>query len=143
MLHDRIPPPPPRYETIFNHIVALRKFLLRHFFLPRPYFLRRKYILESPDPLTGRYHVSRWRMHPWYAKPSWKNRWGPKSWLALVSSGDRPVVGESRFIPEGYLLREVGPQSSVGKGEGEMDETIDLLREKNPGRCPFGLSTKS
>ncbi|KAI1120353.1 hypothetical protein F5Y10DRAFT_258617 [Nemania abortiva] len=63
----RIPHPPPIYQTAFTPLISLRKILLRHCFLPRPYFFRHRYIEENPDPLTQRYHVSRWRYHPWYA----------------------------------------------------------------------------
>ncbi len=132
-------PAPPLFETIFSHLITLRKTLLRHFFLPRPYFRRRKYIVEHPDPSTGRYHVARWRGHPWYATPSWKDRWGLKAWISWVRGGGSAnvVVGDPKFIPEGYLIREVGPSASVGRGEREMDETIGLLKTRDPGRCPF------
>ncbi len=56
-------------------------------------------------------------------------------------SSSKVLVGDPRFIPEGYLIREVGPSASVGRGEKEMDETIEVLKTKDPGRCPFAPSS--
>ncbi|KAI0855322.1 hypothetical protein F4860DRAFT_496775 [Xylaria cubensis] len=133
----RIPHPPPVYQTAFSLFISLRKVLLRHFFLPRPYFLRHHYIEENPDPLTNRYHVSRWRFHPWYAAPSFKDRWGTKAWIAWVTGKREGGIGKEKFIPEGYLLPEVGPQEEIGRGLDDMEGTVDLLASKDPRRRPF------
>ncbi|KAI0552353.1 hypothetical protein F4679DRAFT_87026 [Xylaria curta] len=132
----RIPHPPPIYQTVFNLFISLRKVLLRHFFLPRLYFLRHHYIEENSDPLTNRYYVSRWRFHPWYAAPSFKDRWGVKAWIAWVA-GKKGSGSTGKFIPEGYLLPEVGPQEEIGRGLDDMEGTVNLLASKDPHRRPF------
>ncbi|KAI1738168.1 hypothetical protein F4680DRAFT_426312 [Xylaria scruposa] len=132
----RIPHPPPIYQTVFNLFISLRKVLLRHFSLPRLYLLRHHYIEENADPLTNRYHVSRWRFHPWYAAPSFKDRWGAKALITWVV-GEKGSGGTGKFIPEGYLLPEVGPQEEIGRGLDDMEGTVNLLASKDPHRRPF------
>ncbi|KAI0976959.1 hypothetical protein F4678DRAFT_415115 [Xylaria arbuscula] len=133
----RIPHPSPVYQTTFSLFINFRKVLLRHFFLPRPYFLRHHYIEESPDPLTKRYHVSRWRFHPWYTSPSFKDRWGVKAWVSWVTGKQENCIGDAKFIPEGYLLPEVGPEEEVGRGLDDMENTVNLLASKDRHRRPF------
>ncbi|KAI0098734.1 hypothetical protein GGR51DRAFT_537277 [Nemania sp. FL0031] len=133
----RIPHPPRIYQTVFIFFISLRKILLRYFFLPRPYTLRHRYIEENPDPLTQRYHVSRWRYHPWYAAPTYKDRWGVRAWIARVTGKRHNQVDSKKFVPEGYLLPEVGPQEEIGKGLSEMKSTINILASKDPHRQPF------
>ncbi|KAI3325253.1 hypothetical protein HD806DRAFT_470202 [Xylariaceae sp. AK1471] len=133
----RIPHPSPAYQTTFNLFISLRKILLRYFFLPRPWILRHSYIEENTDPLTKRYHVSRWRYHPWYAAPTHKSRWGAKAWFAWVTGKRADQMDAGNFIPEGYLLPEVGPQEEIGKGSNDMKDTVDLLASKDPHRRPF------
>ncbi|KAI0840346.1 hypothetical protein F5Y06DRAFT_308682, partial [Hypoxylon sp. FL0890] len=125
----KIPEPPPRYEFTFSCIVALRKFIIRYLCLPRPYLLRHKRICEVPDSVTGRYHVPRWRVHPWYAKPSITDRL--RVWFGF-SRGEN-----ENFMPQGYLISEVGPTRQTGKGTSEMKDIIESLRKKDPRRCPF------
>ncbi|KAI0479885.1 hypothetical protein F4859DRAFT_530029 [Xylaria cf. heliscus] len=133
----RIPHPPPAYQTAFSLFIHIRKVFLRHFFLPRPYVFRHRYIEEDADPLTGRYNVTRWRFHPWYAAPTLRERWGAKAWITWITGKTEGQVGTEKFIPEGYLLPEVGPQAQIGKGTDDMKNTIKLLALKDPNRQPF------
>ncbi|KAI1748138.1 hypothetical protein F4782DRAFT_518320 [Xylaria castorea] len=133
----RIPHPSPVYQTTFSLFISFRKVLLRHLFLPRSYFLRHHYIEENSDPLTNRYHVSRWRFHPWYAAPSFKDRWGAKAWIAWATGKREGWIGTGKFIPEGYLLPEVGPQGEIGRGLDDMEGTVNLLSSRDPHRRPF------
>ncbi|KAI1405099.1 hypothetical protein F4819DRAFT_444865 [Hypoxylon fuscum] len=125
----KIPHPPPHYETIFYYVITLRKFIVRHLCLPRPYFRRHKRVYDAPNPVTGRYQVPRWRVHPWYARPSIKDRL--RAWTGS-DSGEK-----ANFMPQGYLISELGPTRHVGKGMSEMKDTIESLRTKDPRRCPF------
>ncbi|KAI0175858.1 hypothetical protein GGR52DRAFT_538475 [Hypoxylon sp. FL1284] len=125
----KIPHPPAHYQTIFNYIVTLRKFILRHLCLPRPHFLRHKRIYDASDPVTGRSHVPRSRVHPWYAKLSIKDRL--KAWLGM-DLGER-----AEFMPQGYLVSELGPTRQRGKGTSEMKQMMESLQLKDPRQCPF------
>ncbi|KAI1111088.1 hypothetical protein F5Y14DRAFT_454373 [Nemania sp. NC0429] len=133
----RIPHPPLTYQIGFNIFIGLRKILLRHFFLPRSYFHRYRYIEENPNPLTNRYHVTEWHFHPWYAAPTSRYRWGVRAWIAWITGKNEAPVGAEKFIPEGYLLSEVGPKEQVGRGLDDMQNTVQLLVSKNPKRRPF------
>lgn len=129
----RHPCPSPYHEAVAHTVIAIRKFVIRHLCLPRPYFLRRRHLLDHSDPQTGRYHVARWRVHPWYTRPSFGSDWGIRGWLGWMRGGQT----ENKFLPAGYEIREVGPQWFVGKGEEEMDKIEEMLRGRNRESCPF------
>ena len=114
--------------------MAIRKFLLRHAFLPRPSFLRVQWFTE-PDPQTGRSNFLNYTAHPWYIKPSFSARWGWKAWMVWFVGG--VVPGDRKYFPEGYRICELGPDDLVGMGEVEMDKTRDELKVKRAG-CGLG-----
>jgi len=86
---------------------------------------------------TCRYSVAHWQAHPWYAEGPFKDIFGPGAWLRWVRGCAPPERRHKKFLPEGYRLREVGPPQQGTKGEIEMDQTIEALKAKNPGSCPF------
>jgi hypothetical protein len=136
--YTRIPDPPQAYESVFNLVVAFRKFVLRYLVPPRPYFLRRVYNAETPSTVTGRYQAQRWMGRPWYVKPSVLDRWGPAAWILWANgSADPSEFGDDRFMPTGYLIGDIGPTHLVGKGQLEMKENVLSLSAKPSGRCPF------
>jgi hypothetical protein len=119
-------------------MIALRKHVLRYLSPPRPYFLRRVYNAEMPDPVTGRYQSQRWLGRPWYFKMSLFDRWGPAAWLLWANGhAGHKVLDDVKFMPEGYLIGDVGPANHVGKGHDEMRDNISALGLKHPARCPF------
>jgi hypothetical protein len=121
-------------------MIATRKFIVRHLCLPRPYFLRRRHLLDHPNPKTGRYNVARWRVHPWYARPSsFKNLWGIGNWLRWMRGSPPLPLPSEKFLPEGYKIREVGPPQFTGKGGEEMDEIEETLKGRRLDVCPFAL----
>jgi hypothetical protein len=122
--------PPPSYTILLNTLVEIRKFLLRHFFLPRPYRWRAKWFTD-PDPQTGRINFCRYVAHPWYIRPSLSMRWGWKAWVLWLVGGALP--GNPEYRPGGYLIRELGPTALEGKGELEMEEASRELRARRAG----------
>jgi hypothetical protein len=118
---------------VLNTVVELRKFALRNFFLPRPRFLRKTWFTEL-DSRTGRAHFGQYIAHPWYIKPSFMKRWGPKALLLRLVGG--VVPGDKRYHPDGYRIHELGPSELVGKGDAEMRNTREELKEKRMG-CVF------
>jgi hypothetical protein len=115
---------------MMNFLIALRKFVVRHLCLPRPDSRRHQRIYERPDPVTGRYQATNWRVYPWYANVPRKNR--IYTWL-----GRSRMPEQEDFMPEGYLIDEVGPINQAGNGTSEMRKTAEILIMKDPGRCPF------
>ncbi|KAK5629002.1 hypothetical protein RRF57_004717 [Xylaria bambusicola] len=133
-----IPEPSYRLELAFRSLITLRKFILRYASPPRPYFLRRVYNCERPDPNTGRYQSQRWLGRPWYVKTSLLDRWGLPAWMLWMNgTSSSTVFNNENFIPEGYLIEDVGPASHVGKGHEEMRDTLSALSSKSTTRCPF------
>ncbi|KAI1365556.1 hypothetical protein F5Y08DRAFT_303495 [Xylaria arbuscula] len=134
----RIPEPSYGLELFFNSMITLRKYILRYACPPRPYFLRRVYNCEQPDPDTGRYQSQRWLGRPWYVKTSVLDRWGLPAWMLWMNGTKSTAVFDNkRFMPEGYLIEDVGPEMHVGKGREEMDNTMSVLSAKPVTRCPF------
>lgn len=101
------------------------------------YFLRRVYNAETPEAVTGRYQTARWKVHPWYSRTTALDRWGPISWLSWLSGGAKVDLGDPKFMPEGYNIRDVGPAGEVGRGRTGMEEIVRGLHAKDPARCPF------
>lgn len=87
--------------------------------------------------MTKHHHVSRRRFHPWYASPASGYRWGVRNLVAWITGKSEAPVGSEKFIPEGYLLSEVGPEAEVERGLDDMKNTVDLLASKTPQRRPF------
>ncbi|CAA9957301.1 hypothetical protein PTMSG1_00909 [Pyrenophora teres f. maculata] len=125
--------PPVIYTQILTTIVKVRKFALRNFFLPRPSFLRRKWFTEL-DKQTGRANFCQYTAHPWYIKPTFSARWGPKALLLRLIGG--AVPGENKYFPHGYRIHELGPSKLVGRGDNEMEKTREEIRAKRRG-CAF------
>lgn len=120
--------------------VEIRRFLLRHLSLPRPYFLRLRELPDHPDPKTGRYHPTRYLVHPYYNKPGFWNRWGPGAWYVYMSGGDVPGSKGDFYIPEGYTFEEIGPKNMKNKGLEEMKAWQEKLENERPTGCPFSMS---
>lgn len=99
--------------------------------------MRKRFIPDGPNPQTGRFNARRYRIHPWYVKPTMLKRWGPKAWWIWMNGGVLPGDCMYKYHPEGYTTTEVGPESKKGKGKQQMDETQSRLSQKNRGGCPF------
>ena len=125
------------YHTMVNGLFQVRKLLLRHVALPRPELMRKHYIPSSPDPSTGRYNVIEYLSYPWYVKPTFLRRWGPKSWLTRLSGRKLPGDDENKYHPEGWTYAEIGPRALRGKGVKDMDEDRKQLISRKRGGCPF------
>lgn len=121
-------------------LLYARKLLLRYGALPRPEFMRKQYIPSSPDRNTGRYNSVEYLSYPWYIKPSWKRRWGPRSWLTRLVGRKLPGDDGNKYAPEGWTFAELGPQALKGKGTREMAEDQIRLVRQDRGGCPFRLA---
>lgn len=118
-------------------IVPTRNFYIRTFCLPTSYADRDQLVAEKPDPATGRYYELDWSAYPWYIKPTFQEVWGPYAWWTWLTRKNAPRVGDKKYHPEGYLLKEVGPDDQLGQGEAEMYQTIRTLERKDASLSPF------
>ncbi|KAL8733566.1 MAG: hypothetical protein Q9166_001974 [cf. Caloplaca sp. 2 TL-2023] len=131
-----IPPPPPFYAYTFNFLHTIRKLLLRHLYLPRIIPSTRYPTPSQTDP--NRIHLPQVPMHPWYIRPTFINRWGPRALLARFK-GEVLPGDDKRFLPEGFLTRALGPVGLKGRGRVEQEVEVKRIRECADGGmgCPF------
>lgn len=124
------------YFLLVYFLFAVRKYLLRYFFLPRPAIFRFN-ALEEPSP-DGRRSLSMWEAAPYYVKPTFWRRWGPKAWVSRLLGVPVPGDEGAKYYPDGYKFPEVGPKVFLGKGEESAKETVRGLARTRTGGCPFG-----
>ncbi|KAF1832410.1 NAD(P)-binding protein [Decorospora gaudefroyi] len=139
----KLPDPPAVYSHLFNTAIHVRKWALRNLFLPRPYCLRVKWFTEM-NGHSGRAHFCSYTAHPWYIKPSFSARWGPKALILRAFGG--MVPGNQKYCPDGYRIRELGPEELVGKGDvinysTNSSRAETLLSELNSIPGPSSAST--
>ncbi|KAH7018465.1 uncharacterized protein B0I36DRAFT_377652 [Microdochium trichocladiopsis] len=113
----------------------LRRFFLRYFSLPRTSaFLR----LEDPDPKTGRMFLTDAHgNYPFYIKPTFWNRWGPKALLVKAYGGFVPGDDPKQYFSQGYKFEEIGPLGQIGKGVEEMNADVKRMAATGRSGCPF------
>lgn len=140
MMYDE---PPAMYSRLVNGFLTLRKYVLRYLALPRPAFLRVRQIRDVSDA-QGRRTLRFYDNFPYYVKPTLINRWGPGAWTSWLTG--RPLPGDERFMPEGFLTEKVGPKIFEDDGkrrsdwEREANETRERLRRERTGGCPFNMT---
>ena len=130
--------PPKVYFRIVNTVLSTRWFFLRYLSLPRPSFMNVKQ-LTDPDPKTGRFYLSTYQAYPYYNKPTFLNRWGLEAWFVWAMGGQVPG-SDKKFLPEGYVFQEVGPNGLRNKGAKEVEAWEEKLRAERPAGCPFAFS---
>ncbi|KAJ6014657.1 hypothetical protein N7540_009248 [Penicillium herquei] len=122
-------PPPWLSQTALYTAIILRKFLIRHFFLPRPHFFRSRWFTSEPDA-SGRYHFLQYIGHLWYINPTFKRRWNFNSWVLWLTGGYVPSKYHPEYRPEGYRILELGPVSLEGKGRDQMWSEKQKIEKK-------------
>ena len=91
--------PPGWIAGLVAIVFHTRKFVIRHFFLPRFHELDP---LAKPDS-TGRLHRGTWAFEPWYVKAT------VKSWLQAWLWTSGKVTPGLKYKSSGYLVEELGP----------------------------------
>ncbi|KAJ5135199.1 uncharacterized protein N7515_004477 [Penicillium bovifimosum] len=129
-------PPNAFSSAFFSTVLATRRFFLRHLALPRPYFMRYASVTEGEDA-NQRHFVTTWDAAPYYVKPTFWNRWGPTAWVTWALGRPVPGDGGDKYYPNGYKISDVGPKYFEGKGQKQLAETLEELKEYRTGKCPF------
>ena len=124
---------------MINGVLRVRKLLFRYLALPRPEMMRKQYIPSSPDPSTGRYNAIEYLSFPFYVKPTFRRRWGPRSWITRLVGRKLPGDDGNRYSPEGWTYTEIGPRATKGKGTKDMENDRARLISQTRGGCPFAL----
>lgn len=112
--------------------MSARKFILRHFCLPRWSHAKYHSTKSSTD---GRNWVQVWSTTPHYVKPTLWNRFGPSGIYQLLIGAPRP--GDKGMCPEGFLRSNVGPRAFDKKGKDEFSQTKSRLMQSRSSGCPF------
>lgn len=133
----RYPKPHSTYHHAFQSVLHLRKLCLRCLALPRPSFMRFTLAPSGPNPSTGRFSATTYMSHPWYVKPSVRNRWGAEAWVTWLVGGTLPGDDGDRYIPQGFIAGDVGPKIFEGRGSKIMADTQRKLTLAERGGCPF------
>ncbi|KAI1499035.1 hypothetical protein F5X99DRAFT_298089 [Biscogniauxia marginata] len=132
-----LPEPGPLAFSFLYTAFVIRKFVLRYLMLPRFSYLNR---LTDPDPKTGRMHERyTYGNFPFYVKPTFWNRWGPKAWAVWLYGGKLPGDDPEEFMPEGYTFADLGPRNRAGMGVEEMEADVKKMMASDRGGCPFRL----
>jgi hypothetical protein len=133
----RLPKPSPNFHHLIHGIFDIRKFIIRYLCLPRPELMRKNYIPSAPDSKTGRYNSVEYLSFPWYVRPTFKNRWGPRALMTRMLRRRLPGDDGNKYAPDGYTFEEIGPDLLKGKGIAAMEEDQVKLYEARRGGCPF------
>lgn len=93
-----------------------------------------------PSMCNANSRTANYFVHPYYNKPSLLNRWGPEAWFVWASGGDVPGSKGDLYVPQGYVLEEVGPDYMKNKGLEELKAGEEKLRTERPAGCPFAFA---
>jgi hypothetical protein len=118
-------------------LVAIRRLVLRHLFLPRPYFMRKRWCCDKAND-HGLLNFKQYLAHPWYIKPTFFNRWNFNAMLIRLTGGVLPGDEGTTYHPEGHKLSELGPEGMRGKGKPEMAAMRQHLIHNERVGYPFG-----
>ncbi len=99
--------------------------------------MRKNYIPTAPDSRTGRYNSAEYLSYPWYVKPTFRRRWGPRALVSRLLGRRLPGDDGNKYAPEGYTFEEIGPVLVKGKGIREMEDIESRLKSARRGGCPF------
>lgn len=120
--------------TVYT-LLLLRRLYLRYLSLPRIFKFEHN---GGTDPKTGRMFISfPYGNYPFYVKPTFWNRWGPKAWAVWLYGGKLPGDDPEQFMPQGYLWTDLGPVNRIGMGGEEMKADIERMKTTRRGGCPF------
>ncbi|RYP52794.1 hypothetical protein DL768_002117 [Monosporascus sp. mg162] len=128
--------PGPFVSALLFTVKNLRKLFLRHFSLPRPEFLAYSSVSSTPNA-EGLYNFSHAGFQPWYIQPSFWAIWSPGSVLLRALGARKPGSNGDRYKPKGYDLKTIGPAPQEGKGVKEMEATVEFMKSRGKGECPF------
>ena len=113
-----------------------RKMFLRYLVLPRPEYLAYRSVASTPNA-EGLYNFSHGGFQPWYAQPGFWSIWSPGIVLLRIFGARKPGSNGDRYKPTGYDLKTIGPPPQESKGFGEMRATVEFMKDRGAGECPF------
>lgn len=133
-----LPNAPAIYHQTITLLLRSRQLILRYLTFPRPEILRKRY-LATYNENTGKYNAQEYLSHPWYVKPSFRRRWGPRALCTRFLGRKVPGDEGNKYKPEGFVVSEVGPDFQRGKGTTNMREDQNRIRDLHQDGCPFSF----
>ncbi|KAI1658972.1 hypothetical protein F4813DRAFT_355277 [Daldinia decipiens] len=136
------PAPSVIYRICVKTILTSRKLALLYLSLPRPDFLtiQPTRVMDSkvsypqdnsPDGVLkqqSRTILTSYVAAPYYVKPTIWNRWGPGAWWWWCLGHPLPAQNDQHFIPEGYLIPEIGPrQGKTATAQAREEQAVRAL----------------
>jgi hypothetical protein len=125
---------PPRWiAKLVATTFQIRRFIIRHFFLPR---FRELDPLAKPDS-TGRLYRDAWAFEPWYVKAT------VKSWLQGWFWTSGKALPGPKYKSNGFLVEELGPiEFEQSSKEPVVKEAEEMQAYASKGGaialgCPF------
>ena len=109
---------------------------MRHLFLPRPSLMSYESVNTEKNS-SGLYNFNHAGFQPWYVAPSFLNTWNLRSIILRALGARKPGSRGDRYKPAGYDLMTIGPATHEGKGHDEMLATIEYMKARGAGECPF------
>jgi hypothetical protein len=123
-------------STLLFTIRNTRKMLLRYLMPPRPEFSAYQPVASTPNA-EGLFNFNHGGFQPWYIHPGFWSMWGPGAMLLRIFGARRPSSTSNRYKPTGYDLKTIGPPPQEGKGFEEMRATVEFMKIRGAGECPF------
>ncbi|OTA98541.1 hypothetical protein M426DRAFT_69626 [Hypoxylon sp. CI-4A] len=129
------PAPTTMHQVGVKFILASRRLALKYLFLPRPQFLS-----SQPTQIDqSRTILTSYIAEPYYVKPTIWNRWGPGAWWWWCLGHPLPTRKSQHFIPEGYLIPDIGPrQGKTAAIQAREEQAVRIalgyedMNEKDP-----------
>lgn len=98
--------------------------------------MRVKWFSDTSDE-AGYFHSARYISHPWYVQPTFWSRWGPSALIGRLLGWVLPGDDGTKYVPQGYRLAELGPDSMKMKGQESMEQDRKRLRQNVLLTCPI------
>lgn len=124
-----LPEPSRLTMTTLQAVLAVRRFILRNFCLPRS---KSAISLAEKPSSNGNYHLQQYKYQPWYIEPSLYNR--------IVAYMKGYTLGPD-LRSEGYQIERLGPEKYEGKGIAEIRAAAEAAQKAKLAdvRCPARL----
>lgn len=122
------PEPNLGWTTLTYNLLFVRRLFMRYLSLPRVFPTK---FFSKPDPETGRMNQYSYLKEPWYVPKTIWSRWGLDALFTRLAGGKLPGDDGAKWMPNGFIFEEIGPQKTMGKGVDETNALADPLRRKS------------
>lgn len=76
-------------------------------------------------------HQFAYLKEPWYVPDTFWSRWGLEAFFTRLAGGKLPGDDGMTWMPKGFLMEDIGPQKTMGKGLAETNSLADPANRKS------------